>query len=129
MNIVVLDFARLAGEPDFPPVDLNKFGWLQYLETPAAELGERCWRSDVVVTIATPIDAQALEGMIKLRLVVVADDRDDLVDLAAAQARGIQVCKVPGARPADASNAQRVCNAVIDTINAFIGGTAPHRLA
>lgn len=122
MNIVVVDAAKLAGEADFPMLDVPKFGWQQFPALTGHELAEHCWRADVIVTVAAPIDRAVLDKAFKLALIVVAGDDYDHVDLAAAQERGITVCHVPGANPADAADTARICTQVVDTIAAYLRG-------
>ncbi len=122
MNVVVLDSAALAGEPDFPMLDLPKFGWQQYPQLDAAEAAERCWRADVVITVQAPVDQKTIEGAFKLKLIAVAGADFAHIDLEAAKARGIQVCRVPGLDPADRSDAEAICREVVENINAFVRG-------
>ncbi len=60
MNVVVGDGAHLAGEADFPMLELDKCGWQQYPALQGEELAERCWRSDVSVSVDTLIDRAAI---------------------------------------------------------------------
>lgn len=124
MNIVVVDAARLAGEADFPMLDVPKYGWQQFPALTGHELAERCWRSDVIVTVAAPIDRAVLDKAFKLALIVAAGDDYGHVDLAAARERGITVCHVPGANPADAADTARICTQVVDTIAAYLRGAS-----
>jgi phosphoglycerate dehydrogenase-like enzyme len=111
MNVVVVDGARLAGEVDFPMLELPKFGWQQYPELPPDELAERCWRADIIVTVATPF---------KLKLIAVAGEDASLVDAQAAAARGITVLAVPGMKPDDPAVSQAIADRVVENINRFI---------
>lgn len=129
MNIVVVDAAHLAGEVDFPPLDLPKYGWQQFPALSGAELAERCWRSDVIVTATTPIDKAVLDKSFKLALIVVAGDSAAHVDVAAAAARGIKVCHVPKADPANPHHTARICAETIATIAAFLRGESRHPVA
>lgn len=122
MNVVVIDSGRLAGDADFPPLDLDKFGWQQYPEVPVEEVAERCWRADIIVTVATPIDRKVIDNAFKLKLITVAADRTDLVDLEAARERGITVCTVSGHDPADPTAAEAICGQVVARINAYVRG-------
>ncbi|MES9857959.1 MAG: hypothetical protein ABW166_15370 [Sedimenticola sp.] len=122
MNIVVVDSGRLAGEVDFPEVNLGKFGWIQYPELEPGQISERCWRSDIIVTVSTSITQEVIDDAFKLKLIAVAGDVCDHVDLAAAQERGISVCHTPGLNPQDAACTQKICDGVIDNINAFLRG-------
>jgi lactate dehydrogenase-like 2-hydroxyacid dehydrogenase len=123
MNIIVVDAAHLAGEADFPMLDVPKYGWLQFPALEGTELAERCWRSDVIVAVHAPIDRAVLDKAFKLALIVAAGDDYSHIDRVAAGERGITVCHIPGANPADATQTLRICNQVIDTIGAWLRGT------
>lgn len=128
MNIVVVDAANLAGEADFPMLNVPKYGWQQFPALGGDELAERCWRSDVIVTVATPIDRKVLDKSFKLALIVAAGSDYGHIDLDAARERGITVCHVPGADPANAGDTARICAQVIDTIAAYLDGAAINRV-
>lgn len=123
MNIVVVDTAHIAGEADFPMLDIPKYGWQQFPALAESELPERCCRSDVIVAVRAPIDSAVIDKAFKLALIVAAGDGYDHVDLAASRERGITVCNIPGADPADATQSERLCAQVIDTIAAYLRGT------
>lgn len=120
MNVVVVDSACLAGEADFPMLDLPKFGWQQYPALQAGEITERCWRADIIVTVSTPIDQEVIDSAFKLKLIAVAGDDDSMIDKVAAEARGIAVVTVPGLRPDVAASSQAICDRVVENINCFI---------
>ena len=122
MNVVVIDSAHLAGEADFPMLDLPKFGWQQYPEAEASEVPELCWRADIIITVSTPIDQAVINKAFKLKLIAVAGDSYDHIDLEAARKRGIKVCNVPGLDPQEAGTSEQICNQVIENINAFLRG-------
>ena len=120
MNVVVIDSDHLAGEAEFPMLDLPKFGWQQYPQSPAEELPDLCWRSDLIVTVSTPVDQTVIDKAFKLKLIAVAGEASGHVDLAAAQARGIKVCNVPGRSPDQAGDSVAICHEVVENINAFL---------
>ena len=120
MNVVVIDSGNLAGEFDFPMLNLNKFGWEQYLVLDDDELEQRCWRTDVIVSASTPIDHNLIEKSFKLRLIVAASESTDHIDLKAAKKRGIKVCNTPGLLPDNAATIQQLCDEVVNSINAFL---------
>ncbi|MFN2337945.1 MAG: hypothetical protein ABR544_03125 [Gammaproteobacteria bacterium] len=49
MNIVVVDGAELAPNVDFPPLEAEKYGWLQYPRLGDGEIAPTCWRNNVVI--------------------------------------------------------------------------------
>ncbi|HEY0719624.1 MAG TPA: hypothetical protein VGE50_00070 [Gammaproteobacteria bacterium] len=122
MNIVVVDSAHLAGEADFPVLDWPKYGWQQFPALSGEELAERCWRSDVIITVDTPIDSRVIDKAFKLSLIAVAGDSTAHVDMNAAQARGIAVCHVPASAPDNPQHAARICAQTIANIAAFLRG-------
>ncbi len=42
MNIIVVDRGQLAGNPEFPPIDLPKFSWSEFVSLQDHEIDERC---------------------------------------------------------------------------------------
>jgi glycerate dehydrogenase len=123
MNIVVVDGAHLAGEADFPMLDYPKYGWQQFPALSGDELAERCWRADVIISVDTPIDQAVIGQAFKLALIAVAGGDTSHIDMAAAQARGITVCHVPGADPANPQQAAHICAQTIANIAAFLQNT------
>ncbi len=120
MNIVLVDSAQLEGTPEFPPVDLPKFAWLEYVDLPAEEIEERCWRADVIVSTNTHISAAVIKETYKLKLIVAAGDKSDHIDMAAAKERGVIVCNVPGLTADNVNDSQTIANQVVDNIHAWL---------
>jgi len=92
-NIVFLDRATLSPEtrlraPAFPH-SLTLFE-----RTAPAEVAGRIAGADIVITNKAPVRGEAIAGAPKLRLIALAATGTDIVDLAAAAARGIVVCNV-----------------------------------
>ena len=128
MNIVVIDYACIAGEADFPPLSLDRYGWEQFPGLSGAAIAERGWRADVIVTCGTPLTASELNGLGKLRLVVVAGDDVRMVDQAALRARNIALAHVPGLHAEDPVSAPDLCRIVVENIEAFIQGKSVNRI-
>lgn len=120
MNVIMVDAGKLAGEADFPMINLNKFGWQQFIQLDEDEVIERCWRSDIIISAGTPINKQVIDKSFKLQLIVAAGDAYNHIDLDAAAQRGIKVCNTPGLTPSNAADTDKLCQQVIDNINAFI---------
>lgn len=120
MNIVVLDSNRLAGAPDFPPLEAAKYGWKQYPQTPENLLGECCWRSHVVVSLGTALPRAALDEMKNLALVVVVGEARALLDEAALQGRPVSVLHIDDLDPAEPVQAEAICARVCQAIDRFI---------
>lgn len=98
MNIVVLDgYTENPGDLSWAP--LEKLGTLTvYDRTPAddpAEIIRRIGGAEIAVTNKTPVTRQVLEGCPNLRCVCVLATGYNVVDCAAAKAKGIPVCNVP----------------------------------
>jgi hypothetical protein len=120
MHIVVVDAQNIAGDTDFPMLELDKFGWEQFCGLASDEVGQRCWRADIIISAATTIDKQIIDEAFKLKLIVSASDSFEHIDVEAASARGIKVCYAPGFDPANAQSNETLCQLVVDNIHAFL---------
>lgn len=95
MNITVLDGYTL-NPGDLSWTRLEALGRLQvYERTPAEGIVERAKNAEIVLTNKTPLRAEHLERLPKLRYIGVLATGYDVVDIAAADARGIVVTNVP----------------------------------
>ncbi len=128
MNIVMVDSDQLTGDADFPDIELDKYGWQQYLQLPPDELEERCWRADIVITAAAPIGRTVIDKAFKLQLVIAAGSSVEHIDLDACQQRGIQVCNVPGLVGNSQLATTSICQQVADSINAWLAETPLNRV-
>jgi glycerate dehydrogenase len=90
-RIVFLDRASLT--PDDLPIPGFEHNWSEYPFTEAADLVPRLFWSTTAITHATPIDADAIGQLHKLIRVVVTGPA--VVDVAACEARGIVVRRLP----------------------------------
>ena len=120
MNIVMLDSGQLAGEVDFPEVELDKFGWQQFVSLDESEVEERCWRADIIISTNTPITAKVIDEAYKLRLIIAAGDKTDHIDHAAAEARNIEIMNVSGLTGDEPKNTEAICNQVVEQINHWL---------
>ena len=120
MNIVMVDSGQLSGDADFPEVNIDKYGWLQFVELDEQEVEERCWRADVIVSANTPITAQVIKESYKCQLIIAAGDSTEHIDKDAANARGITILNVPGVQGDTAENTQTICNQVVEHINHWL---------
>jgi glycerate dehydrogenase len=94
-RIVVLD-GHTVNPGDLPWDELAKLGELEvFARTPADSVVERARGAAVVVTNKTVLDGAALEKLPELRGISVLATGYNVVDVTAAQARGIPVCNVP----------------------------------
>jgi lactate dehydrogenase-like 2-hydroxyacid dehydrogenase len=129
MNVVVIDAANLAGEGNFPSLNLTKYGWAQYPTVAAEDIDKVVWRVDVIVSVSDAVTKAMLDKAYKLRLIVAAGDSTDHIDKEAASARGIKVCHVPGRDPSNPEDEKKICREVVSAINAFIKDEDYHRVA
>lgn len=95
MKITVLDSYALN------PGDLS-WDWLYalgeaeiYDRTPAQDIYERVKDADIVLTNKTPMDAELINGLPKLKYVGLLSTGYNIIDCAAAKQRGIPVTNVP----------------------------------
>ena len=97
MNRVVLDgYLVGTGGLDWSP--LSDFGEFVYydLTTGADDVAERIGDADIACSNRCPISAQDIARCPNLKLIVSFGTGYNQIDLAAATARGIKVCNVPG---------------------------------
>ena len=96
MNLVILDgYTTNPGDCSWDSI--TKFGSLDVYERSAiADIQQRAVHADVVLTNKTPLSAEIITKLPKLKLICVLATGVNVVDLDAAQARGITVCNVPG---------------------------------
>ncbi len=120
MNVVVVDCSVLGEDTDFPMLDIDKFGWEQYLSLEGDDVIERCWRADIIVSANTAIDQTVIDKAFKLKLIVAAGDSTNHIDMKAAKNREITVCNVPGLSPGNIADNQKICDQVVENINAFL---------
>jgi glycerate dehydrogenase len=107
MRIVVLDgFAADQGEPD-AWAELGALGALEvHARTRAGDVVARARAATAVITNKVVLDADVLAALPELRYVGVSATGTNVVDLAAAAARGVAVTNVPGyAAPSVAQHA------------------------
>ena len=95
MNITVLDGATLnPGDNPWDPIDT--LGNLTIFEhTAPTDVVPRCRDATVILTNKTPLDAGTLAQLPNLKLICVLATGYNVVDIEAAQKRGITVCNVP----------------------------------
>ena len=95
-NIVVLDGHTLnPGDLDWRGVEA--LGALTvHARSSVAEIIARAADADILLTNKTPVTAEAIAALPKLRFIGVLATGYNVVDIAAASARGIPVCNVPG---------------------------------
>ena len=120
IKVVVLDCGRLPAGVDFPPLRVDKYGWEQYPQLSADDIADRCWRADIVVTLATPIDEPALEQMSRLGLLICVGEACAQLDQAGALARGIELLAFPDVQYSSTATAQDLCDRVSAAIDHYI---------
>lgn len=120
IKVVVVDAALLPVGVEFPPPDLNQYGWEQYPELSADDVAERCRHADILVTLATPITTEILEKTLKLGLLVCVGEACTGVDQSAAASRGVEVLAFPDVDLIDFADAQDLCNRVTAAIEHYL---------
>lgn len=96
MKIIVLDgFTLNPGDLDWKPLEAIGEVVL-YERTPVDQVVQRCAEAPIVLTNKTRIDATAIEALPELRYIGELATGYDNIDVAAAKARRIVVCNVPG---------------------------------
>ena len=120
MNIVMLDSDQLSGDVEFPDINLDKYGWQQYLSVPDDEIEERCWRADIVISTHAPITKRVIENAFKLKLIIAAGDDTDHIDHEAANARNIRIISFSGLKGDNQANTTKICNQVCEEINNWL---------
>jgi glycerate dehydrogenase len=95
MNIVVLDGFTL-NPGDLSWEELKSLGpCIIYDRTPPAALADRVATADILLTNKTELTSAALQNLPRLKYIGVLATGTNVVDLAAARARGIPVTNVP----------------------------------
>lgn len=128
MLMVVVDSNNIAGDVDFPEPDLPKYGWEQFPELETDDAIMRCWRAEVIISAAHPINKALLDKSFQVKLIVAAGDATEHIDVATAKERGIKVCNVPGLDPANESTNTTLCRQVIDVIDSFYKNELIHEV-
>lgn len=95
-RIVILDGYTLnPGDLDWAP--LAALGDLTvYDRTPADRIAERAAGADILLTNKVPLTGETIAALPALRCIGVLATGYNVIDTAAAKARGIPVCNVPG---------------------------------
>jgi len=95
MTIVVLDgYTTNPGDLSWEPLSVLA-PCTVWDRTAPAEVIARLADAEIVLTNKTPLAAETLAALPKLRLISVLATGVNVVDVAAAQAQGITVCNVP----------------------------------
>jgi len=95
MRIVVLD-GHTLNPGDNPWDEVAALGDLEVFDrTPPEQAVERGRGAEVILTNKTPLPAEVLATLPELKMISVLATGYDVVDIAAARARGIVVCNVP----------------------------------
>ena len=96
MRIVILDDDSLRMSEQSPWTALDGLGqWTAYGATPPESVAERASDADVLVINKVLLDAEILGRLPRLKCIAVTAAGTNVVDGAAARARGIPVCNTP----------------------------------
>lgn len=124
MNIVVLDNEELAPGTDFPALDAAKYGWIQYPRLKSEDIVPTCWRSDVIISLNTPLDGAWFDELKMLRMLVVGQSAEKLCDPAPLEARGVQLLVIDDVDWAHSTQAEQGCQRIVDAVNALLKSQA-----
>jgi len=114
-RLVVLDGHALS-PGDNPWSELEALGDLVvFPRSSGSEIVERARGADIVLTNKTPLDAKALAALGGLRGICVLATGVNVVDVAAASARGITVCNIPAY--STASTAQHTIALLLELVS------------
>ncbi|MBS1822791.1 MAG: D-2-hydroxyacid dehydrogenase [Acidobacteria bacterium] len=95
MKLVVLD-GFVLNPGDNPWDELEKLGDLQVFDrTAPSEIYERAKDADVLLVNKVPLQAKSIEALPKLKFISVLATGYNIVDISAAQSRGVVVSNVP----------------------------------
>ncbi len=95
-SIVVLDGHTLNPDGDNPWDEIAALGTLVvHSRTATADIAARASTADIILTNKTPLTAATLAALPRLRFVSVLATGHNIVDSAAARARGIPIANVP----------------------------------
>jgi lactate dehydrogenase-like 2-hydroxyacid dehydrogenase len=120
IKVVVVDGDQLPRDVEFPPLETDRYGWEQYLALSQEEIAERCWRADIVVSLAAPIERSSLQKMHKLKLLIAAGKACGCIDLDAAREQGVEVLGFPDIGCSGHDEAQALCNSIVGAIDHYI---------
>jgi lactate dehydrogenase-like 2-hydroxyacid dehydrogenase len=120
VKVVVVDAAQLPAGVDFPPLETAKYGWEQYPALTADDIGERCWRADIVVTLSTAIDMASLKKMPRVKLLIAIGEACQHVDQNGLSQLGVELMALPSAQCEEPEQAQILCNRVSRAIDHYI---------
>lgn len=124
MNIAIVDYARIAPDAEFPLLKTERdYRWTQHPQLDAQGVRGDCWRAHILVTRATPIDADTIAALPMLQYVVISGADTSLVDLPAARARGVKVGQI-----SDSGTPAEQCQRIVDALDAIITGEVPGQL-
>ncbi|MDQ7015925.1 MAG: hypothetical protein Q9N68_06055 [Gammaproteobacteria bacterium] len=126
LKVIVIDSHHLPRDADFPPLDLYKYGWEQYVDLDRQGMIDQAFRMEVVVSVATEIDAAMLTEMQRVRLLVVGDRDKVTFPKELAAERGIVVCDT-GDKTLSAG-AEPFCSEVVAVIEAFLAEKTIHQI-
>ena len=118
---VVVDGAQLPAGVDFPPLDAANYGWEQYPALTEEDISERCWRADIVVALATPIEQTTVEKMPRLKLLIAAGEACRHLQQDALQQYGVELLTFPSAQCRESAEAEGLCGRISQAVDQFIG--------
>jgi hypothetical protein len=89
-------------------VDAAKYAWGQYPALSEEDIAERCWRADIVVALATPIEQTTVEKMPRLKLLIAAGEASR------------HFLTFPSAQCRESAEAEDLCGRISQAVDQFI---------
>jgi hypothetical protein len=120
VKVVVLDAGRLPAGVDFPPLKAAKYGWEQYPALTGADIVDRCWRADILVSLGTPIHGATLAELHRLKLVIGCADSLAAVNRGTDSPGGVEFLTFPEPVEGTPEAAQDLCNRVSQAIDHYL---------
>ena len=127
MKIIFLDFNNLS-----EGLDLSAFS--DFGEMSIIDCDEQCERKDlikeagVIITAKCPLLKDELDFAKSLRLVCIAGDEEELVDLNYCRERGIAITIVPEAEDFCGEEKRRIMDVTYENIRDFFNGDSCNSL-
>ncbi|TCK17195.1 hypothetical protein DFR30_0416 [Thiogranum longum] len=120
IEIVVVDAGQLAKGVEFPPLKIPKYSWEEYPGLDAEGIEERCWRTDVVVVMASAISGELLKKMHRLSLLITVGEACHRLDQAAALEQGVELLAFLDADGSNEEDAQDLCDRIVQAIEHYV---------
>jgi glycerate dehydrogenase len=96
-EIIIITDGLTLNPGDLSWDDIASLGKIAYYDrTPSELVTERCREATVIITNKTPIRSETIMACKNLKTIAVTATGYNIVDIEAAQQKGVTVCNVPG---------------------------------